>query len=286
MLIVKNTNRSNLCVCCQSNNVSMLGLIEYAKVTVYANSRVELTSQPELWECNDCRSWFTENRVSEKDSVDLYSSGQSWVSKGLRISKEREVVKSIEILFQPGLKVLDVGCANGALLDFAQENGSLTYGLEYSERNRLVLEKKGHKNYSNWSEIDTSFDLIIGFDLIEHLYDLQSFIDSCRKHLNEDGLLVIMTGDVSSPPAQKSRQKWWYVRYPEHIVFPSAKWLKSLPGFKHVETKSVYPYRLADPLRTIKRLFLSWLNPQPGSLPPSALRRPDHMILVLQKIDT
>jgi SAM-dependent methyltransferase len=262
----------------------MLGLIEYAKDTVYANSRVELTEQPELWECGDCGSWFTENRVSENDSIDLYSSGQSWLSKGLKVSKEKEVVKSMEILFQPGLKVLDVGCANGALLDFAKGNGSLTYGLEYSERNRLVLEKKGHKNYSNWSEIDTDFDLIIGFDLVEHLYDVRSFLDSCSKHLKKNGLLVIMTGDVSSSPAQKARQKWWYVRYPEHIVFPSARWFKSLSGFKHVETKSVYPYRLSDPLRTIKRLCLSWLNPKPGSLPPSALRSPDHMIVVLEKI--
>jgi SAM-dependent methyltransferase len=283
-LVINNNLRLDLCPCCKSDSLVLIGNIKYGDddFSGYSGININLTELPELWECRKCNSWFTQNRVIERDSIKLYSSGNSWYSNGFKKSKTKETVELVKSLIAPNRKVLDIGCSNGALLDFAKNIGALTYGLEYSEKNRLLIQSKGHTAYSDWPEVNGYFDLIAGFDLVEHLYDLKSFLDSCYRHLSTDGVLVIMTGNVSSPPAQEGRQSWWYVTYPEHILFPSITYFSSLSNFEVVSTTKTYPYRLSLP--TVVRSFIqSRIKPRPNSFAPSPLIEPDHMLIVLKK---
>jgi SAM-dependent methyltransferase len=282
---IDNNLQYDVCPCCKSKLLSQVGSIKYSKDISYASLPIELTRVPELWSCDNCQSWFTQNRISEADSIDLYSRGSAWSSDSFIQSKTQEVVDSFDSLLIPNCKVLDIGCANGAFLDYAKQKGAITFGLEYSRSNLDELQRKEHIAYANWSDINESFDLIVAFDVVEHLYDLESFVDCCFNHLSQDGLLVLLTGDINSWLAKKDLHMWWYLRYPEHVLFPSLKYFSLLEKFEVVSTIETYPYRLEvyPPIISfVKKIKASLKSFYSGSFVRS-LTRPDHMMVVLKK---
>jgi 2-polyprenyl-3-methyl-5-hydroxy-6-metoxy-1,4-benzoquinol methylase len=290
---VNNNLWIDICPCCNSKSISAKGEINYALKTTFSNQRISLKKKPELWICNNCKSLFTQNRVLESSAIHLYSKGSSWSSGSFEGVKTKEVVYLINSLVKKDCKFLDVGCANGAMLDYVRSKGALTFGLEYSIFNRNKLEEKGHTAYTDWTQVNNEFDIITAFDVVEHLYDISSFLSSCLKRLSKDGVLVILTGNVHSLSAQISDKEWWYVRYPEHILFPSIEFFSSLPEFKILKTLKTYPGRFSRKeysqpknfIRNIKNvvrnIFSSIVR---KDFSPSPFTQPDHVIIVLQKI--
>lgn len=218
------------CPLCGHTNVVNRGKIKYSTPTLFSTSIVELERIPELYKCLECDSGFSVNIIFEDEAKALYQKGESndrWTSNIFEVEKPKEVVSAIAHLLKPESKVLDIGCAGGSFLDFAKKNQCLTYGLEYSQSNIELLKHNGHTAYSSEEELNERYDLITAFDLVEHLYDVNKFIDFCLENLSPSGHLVIVTGDISSTSAKISKNNWWYVSYPEHIVFPSVKYFQS-----------------------------------------------------------
>jgi 2-polyprenyl-3-methyl-5-hydroxy-6-metoxy-1,4-benzoquinol methylase len=285
---INNNVRTDTCPCCKSSSIAKVGAIKYAKNTTYSSTKIKLTGIPELFSCDKCKSWFTQNRVPESDSIALYSLGSSWSSDSFTESKTQETVDLIESLVKPGCKMLDIGCANGAMLDYAKQQGAITSGLEYSRANLDELKRKQHNAYSDWSQVQERFDIITAFDVVEHLYDLESFFDSCINHLSDDGLLVFLTGDISSSSANKTENMWWYLRYPEHILFPSLEYFGSIDNFQLVKIVNTHPSKfdtsssILKIMKGIKARFTSLIL---GNLFPSPSAPPDHIIVVLKRIN-
>jgi SAM-dependent methyltransferase len=277
---VHNDTRHHHCPCCASGSISKVGDIQYPPHATYSSTAVQFLEQPELWECLDCHSWFTQNIVSEAESIRLYSTGGFWVTKNFQSAKPKELVQYTANLLRPGLKVLDVGCANGAFLDFAQNQGAQTAGLEFSAENRALLRQNGHQSYGDWKEVTERFDLITAFDVVEHLYDLNGFLQGCLEHLTSEGILLLVTGDRSSVPAQKAQATWWYVRFTEHIIYPSLDYFYQHPHLQVIATQPVYSYRFSVG-KTLKSLVK--LAVMPETCTPSPLLPPDHMLICLQK---
>jgi 2-polyprenyl-3-methyl-5-hydroxy-6-metoxy-1,4-benzoquinol methylase len=283
MIDVDNVLKLDACPCCKSKDIESIGSIQYGKVVYYSSLVINPSARPELWKCNQCESWFTQNRVLEADSIRFYSTGNSWSSENFELSKTDEVLRALSLLIKQDSKVLDVGCANGSLLDFSKLRGAKTFGLEYSEENQSAIKSKGHISYSNWQEVSEKFDIITAFDVVEHLYDFGDFMQLCHTHLAEDGVLVIVTGNIFSRSASKARQRWWYVRFPEHILFPSPKLFSNLENFKLLSTCTTYPFRLPrSPITLFKVLVMSTLLRR-GSFMPFPTTSPDHMLFLLKK---
>jgi methionine biosynthesis protein MetW len=57
---------------------------------------------------------------------------------------DRHLMRSIARLVPPGSRVLDLGCGNGALLDFLKrERGCSGYGVELADANVLAACSAG-----------------------------------------------------------------------------------------------------------------------------------------------
>jgi SAM-dependent methyltransferase len=253
---ISNATASKHCPLCNSTNIISRGIIRYATPTLFSTSIVELDLKPELWSCKDCGSGFSRNIISEEDAKFLYQQGESnsrWVSNAFERDKPEEIVEAISPLLKPGTKVLDIGCAGGAFLDFAKQRQCLTSGLEYSQSNSDILRKKGHTAYMNMQEVTEKYDLITAFDVVEHLYDVNKFIDFCINRLEPNGHIVIVTGDILSTSAQLAKNNWWYVSYPEHITFPSTKYFQSHPQLQEIQTASTFA-------NALKKKYISQLR--------------------------
>lgn len=282
---IKNESRYKNCPLCGLNRIYKVGDITYSSPLFFSTQEVLLTLKPELWKCRNCKSGFVQNAIPEEKAATLYMNGDAderWsTTLSLEESKSTEIVEVLTSLLVKDLNVLDIGCNTGELLDFAQKKGCRTFGVEYSLSSLGLLKQKGHITFSRISDVDGYYDLITAFDLVEHIYDLPIFLNLCSKKLSPNGYLVFLTGDISSISARLTGSNWWYVRYPEHIIFPSEKYFELYSQFqviKWVPTYATIGYK-KPALSVLKSLTRSLVKGPYTGLPSIGT---DHMLVVLK----
>lgn len=280
-----NIFRHKLCPLCGSDKIIKSGDISYEVPVFFSNHEIGIESNPELWRCGSCKSAFVQNIVPEEDAKRLYSegTGDRWSNLPFSEKQIEEIVGELSKLLRPGIKVLDIGSNTGELLDYAHSKGCTTYGVEFSQRARIISERKGHKIFSSLSEVKGSFDIITAFDLIEHLYAPCLFINKCKGMLSSQGVLIIQTGDISSLSARVAKAKWWYIKYPEHIVFPSKKYFSFHSGLvvkKWLRTYANKSYRY--PLNVVCHEFI--IKKFKGKYTGIPSLGPDHVFVIMGKI--
>ena len=128
------------------------------------------------------------------------------------------------------IKILDVGCAYGFLIEQARELGLDAYGLEYS---KYAIEKSKVKEYIVHGSAESmpfpslSFDVIFAFDVVEHLPNPEKAISEFSRVLKDNGILILTT------PHPKYPGDW--IHDPTHInVHVPEYWVNNLKsnGFK------------------------------------------------------
>lgn len=285
MIQVDNNFFRENCPLCYYNKIKKVGDISYLSPTYFSSQQILIKLKPELWKCGNCKSSFVQNIIPEQIAASLYTDGfseQRWSNSKFQESKSKEITTALSELFYQNARVLDVGCNTGELLDFAQDKGCKTFGVEYSLPSRALLGQKGHTAFPNLDKATDSYDLITAFDLIEHLYNVPEFFKICYEKLNVKGYLVILTGNISSVSSLLTKSNWWYVQFPEHIVFPSKHYFKVASRFKikaWIPTYASIGYKYS-PLAVLKHLLKDFNKKKYNGLPSLGT---DHVLIVLSK---
>jgi 2-polyprenyl-3-methyl-5-hydroxy-6-metoxy-1,4-benzoquinol methylase len=286
---VDNNFRWNACPLCASNDIRFIGNIDYRVPIVFSTLSIDLERTPELYKCESCDSWFTQNIIHKVVAFEMYCQGQSSNKWPRHISFEEEkhknIIQRLDRFFSKNKRVLDIGCNTGILLDYARAMGCDTAGVEPSLTSRDILSGKGHTAFPSVESVTGKYDVIAAFDLVEHLYDLPSFLKIAANLLVKDGVILILTGNIQSRSAKLSKSNWWYLKAPEHIIFPSRKFLKTAIGFEFVSLDETYAsigydrsifLGVAQYIR--KSLFFGRYNGLPSL-------GPDHMLVTLKKVE-
>jgi len=292
MIKIENSLFYISCPLCSSNQIENVHTLNYTDNLYYSTTEVELKNKPELWHCKACESSFTQYCVNESDSYQLYAqsqSGERWKTALFEKEKTSSVVKFFSNQIKKGATVLDIGANTGEFLDFARKHGAETFAVEYSEQSRIFLETKQHQAFISITELNKKVDVITAFDLLEHVYNVPQFFNDCLNSLNTNGKLIIFTGDVSCWGFKKSKANWWYVNFPEHIVFPSQKYISKLKGFKIKDKRKCYNSKYFFNLNFSLAAIFNYSKAfglRSGSTPYTGLPSPfpDHVIWVLEKI--
>lgn len=248
--LIDNLVRWDACPLCGSDEIQPIGPIQYPEPIHFSSTPIALKKMPELWRCGRCHSGFVQHVIPPEVMHDLYGQGQSsarWSARAFEDIKTPEVVQVMRAALATPGTLVDVGANTGELLDFAKSCGCRTLGVELSQDSRRVLESKGHEAISALDELsDQSVDVLTAFDLVEHLPDINGFLQTCSNKLKPGGRLLILTGDIESLSARVAGSAWWYCNYPEHICFPSRQFLgsvKGLNGLKSIRTWAATGYR-------------------------------------------
>lgn len=189
-----------------------------------------------------------------------FSAGVSQeLEKSLRVKDFRERLKKIGKYSSLSLgKLLDIGAGTGVFLKIAKEANWSTYGVEISQfaanfaRKKFKLnifcgELKEAKYRSNY------FDIVTGWDLIEHVEDPSDLVGEIYRLLKPNGYIVLQTtmvdsllfiaADIIYKLSFGKIRKLAEVAYPvHHANHFSRKTLKSLVnkyGFKIIRTENV-----------------------------------------------
>lgn len=273
------------CPFCGSDELVNQGAINFPQPLTFADTPVSFAFQPQLWRCRGCLSGFVQDALAEKEALEMYAanSGKRWAyEEPFQLHRDPRVVSAIGTYLSSGEKVLDIGCNTGMFLDFCSELGCHTHGVELSHQAKRLCLDKGH---ACWPDMDSippgmKFDVLTLFDLIEHIFEPVSFLQRCRGLLNEKGKLLILTGDINCPMARLFQRSWWYLRYADHVRFPSPRFFGQLPGYRLKEWARVYVFRkLAQGTDRYRDLLKRVLKRNYHGYPPLG---PDHMLVILE----
>lgn len=98
-----------------------------------------------------------------------------------------------------GRDVLEAGCGEGYGADLIADVASRVIGLDYDEatvahvRARYPRVDMRHGNLAALPMRDGSVDVVVNFQVIEHLWDQPQFVAECRRVLRAEGLLLMST---------------------------------------------------------------------------------------------
>ena len=96
---------------------------------------------------------------------------------------DQTIMESIARLVPKGSRVLDLGCGDGAMLDFLQRTrGCSGYGIEISDANVLACVQRGvnvvQLNLDGGLTMfdDASFDVVLQLDTLQHLRNAETML--------------------------------------------------------------------------------------------------------------
>ena len=100
------------------------------------------------------------------------------------------------------LNILDIGCGGGLISEpLARLGGTLT-GIDASKKNIEVAKVHSKKSGLNIRYLNKSpesfdekekFDVILNLEVVEHVEDIELYLNSCRKLLKKDGIMFTAT---------------------------------------------------------------------------------------------
>jgi len=125
--------------------------------------------------------------------------------------------------FKPtGGSVLEVGCGPGLILAALHRRGWRVFGIE---RNQAVAEAAcrnlGLEIVATPVEAlpaDARFDLIIMFQVLEHISDPVVLLRECARRLAPDGRVIVNVPNFSSWQSRFAGSKWLHLDAPRHLV--------------------------------------------------------------------
>ena len=141
-------------------------------------------------------------------------------------------------------KVLDIGCATGALLLNLRERGWNVTGVEISPCAAYAKEKRSLDVRSIPLEenkfADSSFNIILASHLIEHLNDPKTFLKEAHRILIKNGYLFVTTPNISGFQARLFGSGWRSAIFDHLYLFSKRSLIKMLKdsGFKVESVKT------------------------------------------------
>ena len=100
------------------------------------------------------------------------------------------------------IKILDIGCGGGLLSEPMCRLGANVVGIDASKKNIKVAKFHAKKNklkidYKVASpetlKIKTKFDIILNMEIVEHVEDVEFFINESSKLLKKNGMMFVAT---------------------------------------------------------------------------------------------
>ena len=208
-------------------------------------------------ECVSCGYRFTNPRPIESTIGNYYKS-ENYIShnstkKGL-INKIYHLVRNYQFKIKessiektkisPGKKVLDVGCGTGNFVNHLNLHGWNAEGVETDEKAREIAKLSNIKVYKNISLVDSEkYDVITMWHVLEHVYNLNDYMQNLRSLLKKDGLLVIGVPNSNSYDANIYKENWYAYDAPIHISHfrkCNMKLLAEKNKFKHTKTQKLF----------------------------------------------
>ncbi len=211
--------------------------------------------------CETCGLFETLPPLEEKDIENLYT--RYYTRTGIdpaKIQKNFPPINQLALWWEGnhrlhyglprgnGEKVLKIGCGDGKSLLFLKARGYEPHGIETDRNVAKVRDALGLSIHIGTIETapfpEKTFDIIIANQLIEHILDLDSFLEHAKKMLKENGVFLVSTPNGESAYRKILGRKWVHWHIPYHQQIFSKKSMRAIllrHGFILARAKTVTP---------------------------------------------
>jgi 2-polyprenyl-3-methyl-5-hydroxy-6-metoxy-1,4-benzoquinol methylase len=240
-------------ICGESQNIEERFSLHYFNDEVLKLNAIDNIPDIKLLRCRICDHYYASYMINPSVLNNYYSKISSVIYQTCSIqsvdSHEKERIKQaqeIEKYCPNGGKILDVGCGNGFLLSHLKSGNWDTFGVEPSITVSEIAKNNGVKILAQYiDQISASlhsFDVILLFDVMEHLAQPRQMIQNVYRLLKSGGIIIILTGNINSLNSKLTSSMWSYFNTYEHISFfslSSIKYLLATSQFKNIRINKV-----------------------------------------------
>jgi 2-polyprenyl-3-methyl-5-hydroxy-6-metoxy-1,4-benzoquinol methylase len=190
--------------------------------------------------CKFCGFVQVREQPSAEELLALYGDGYFQRGKyDADLAQQREGLRRLAWLDKAGVaaggRVLDAGCATGDFLALAGARYEM-WGLDVSayatDMARAKNPKSAARIFTGFVEDQrfepASFDAIVMWDVIEHIWDPKAVLRQLLMLLRPGGALLLSTPDIGAPTARLLGRRWAFMTPPEHLGFFSRRSLRFL----------------------------------------------------------
>ena len=140
----------------------------------------------------------------------------------------KQKIKLINSLNSENKTILDIGCGTGDFLKACKKDGWKIIGIEPDEGARnLTIKKTEISIHTNIEELventSNKFDVITMWHVLEHVPNLQEYINSLKNLLKPNGVLIIAVPNYKSYDAVYYGKFWAAYDVPRHLWHFSQK---------------------------------------------------------------
>lgn len=211
-------------------------------------------------ECNACTLRFTQN-VPDAASILPYYKSENYIShtntsKGL-INRLYQWVRKRTIRSKATLvkkttgvdkgKLLDVGSGTGAFVNEMKQQGWQVTGLEPDNDARQLAKQVFNADLDDVSQFyklpAASYDAITLWHVLEHVHDLQVYVQQLKNLLKENGKIFIALPNYTAKDAAIYKDYWAAYDTPRHLYHFSPRSMQVLierNGLKLLQHKPMW----------------------------------------------
>ena len=198
-----------------------------------------------IWQCKDCTLRFTQD-VPKAEQIGKYYQSSDYIShsdtsegmvnklyhsvRNITLKQKRKLVQTATGLSKGML--LDIGAGTGAFANTMKQSGWTITALEPDETAR----ENAQKNYGLQLQLSDdlfmqqpeSFDAITMWHVLEHVHQLDRYLDTLHRVLKRSGVLVIAVPNYTSYDADYYKEDWAAYDVPRHLYHFSPSSMKTL----------------------------------------------------------
>jgi 2-polyprenyl-3-methyl-5-hydroxy-6-metoxy-1,4-benzoquinol methylase len=218
----------------------------------------------ELVKCSDCGHLMTRPALRESDLAHLY--GTYYPRKNITSEQVSAQAATVRRAFsgvrrwlmgvdnqgqysaRPGEKMLDVGCGSGLSLLEAKAMGVEAWGIEADPNAQRFAQQLGLRIHQGGLQdapfADTSFDLVVLNQVIEHIPEPDQALHTARQRLAPNGRVILIFPNVNSLWCRLSGLRWinWHIPYHQHhFTLAGFTQMAQRCGFRVVRSRTITP---------------------------------------------
>lgn len=239
--------------------------------------------------CRDCGTESLHPQTDDARLKEIYSQdyfdhwGIDWDQSLIPMKRRKFTWLLDNYGFQPGARLLDLGCATGFFLELMESRGFQPYGIDINDFaiqncRELIPSAAVHAGViADRPFEEATFDGVFMIDMIEHVRDPQKELRMVAERLSLGGVVVISTPRLDSLHRTWMRWTWWHYKQ-EHLTYFTFKGLTTLlgsVGLRVVKSRSTvkfvtlgylfrnlqaYPHFLLTPLSSFLFKLLPFLR--------------------------
>ena len=158
------------CSCCNSKNEIFIDTIKLSMV-----NDINLNNKLYIYYCNECNFYYSDSENTQEDYNNYYKEFNNYKKGEIYSDKDERCNSYLKDKLDNIKSIIDYGSGNGKLKDLLLLSGQ--YIIDGYD---IGMEQPNKK-----------YDCLILSHVLEHIYDINKFIETISLNINDNGLLYI-----------------------------------------------------------------------------------------------